>query len=62
MTKYNHAYTLGFSLESNHESGDDLTANQVRAAIIESLSNLSDSELLENLGYPFDTYEVEENA
>ena len=61
MTKYNHAYTLGFSLESNHETGDDVMANQVRAAIVKSLSNLSDIELLENLGYPFDTYEVEQN-
>jgi hypothetical protein len=58
MIKYNHAYTLGFSLESNHETGDDVTAAQVRAAIIKSLCNLSDNELLENLGYPFDTYEV----
>jgi hypothetical protein len=58
-TKYNHAYTMGFSLESNHETGDDVTATQARTAITQYLNNLSDNELLENLGYPFDTYEVD---
>jgi hypothetical protein len=58
MYKYNHAFTFGFSLLSNHESGDDVTAAQARAAIIERLQQMEDGELLENLGYPFDTYEM----
>ena len=58
MPKYNHAYTFAFSLLSDHESGDDVTAAQVRAAIIERLQKMEDGELLENLGYPFDTYEL----
>jgi len=58
--KYNHAYSFGFSLYSNDPAGEDITAKQARAAIIEYLEQLSDDELLENLGCPFDTYEMEE--
>ena len=58
--KYNHAFTLGFSLESNMDNADDVTPSQVRTAIQSSLDRLSDTELMENVGYPFDTYEMEE--
>ena len=58
--KYNHAFTLGFSLESNMDNADDVTASQARSAILEFLDRLSDTELMENIGYPYDTYEIEE--
>ena len=58
--KYNHAFTLGFSLESNMDNADDVTASQARSAILECLDRLSDTELMENIGYPYDTYEIEE--
>ena len=58
--KYNHAFTLGFSLESNMDNADDVTASQARSAILEVLDRLSDTELMENIGYPYDTYEIEE--
>jgi hypothetical protein len=58
--KYNHAFTLGFSLESNMDNADDVTASQARTAILEFLDRLSDTELMENIGYPYDTYEIEE--
>jgi hypothetical protein len=58
--KYNHAFTLAFSLESNLDNADDVTVSQVRSAIQSTLDRLSDIELMENIGYPFDTYEIEE--
>jgi hypothetical protein len=60
--KYNHAFTLAFSLESNMDNADDVTASQARSAILEFLDRLSDTELMENIGYPYDTYEIEEAA
>jgi hypothetical protein len=60
--KYNHAFTLAFSLESNLDNADDVTASQARSAIQASLDRLSDIELMENIGYPFDTYEIEEEV
>lgn len=58
--KYNHAYDIAFSLENEDPHGF-ATAAEVRAAIINRLVNLSDdNELLEAVGLPFDTYEVEE--
>jgi hypothetical protein len=60
--KYNHAFTLAFSLESNLDNADDVTVSQARSAIQSALDRLSDIELMENIGYPFDTYEIEEAA
>jgi hypothetical protein len=58
-TLYDHAYTLAFSLKSNHPAGDDVTPRQLRTAILERLTTLSDDEILEAAGAPFDTYEVD---
>jgi hypothetical protein len=59
MSKYNHAFTLGFSLESDLDNADDVTPSQVRLAIQTFLDKLSDIELMENVGYPYDTYKLE---
>ena len=58
MKKYNHAYSLAFSVEnSTHCEGEDVTPKQIRAEIIGRLERLDDSELLEVVGLPYDTYE-----
>ena len=59
MTKFNHAFTFGFSLETYEPKGNP-TAHELRAAIIGTLARYSDIELMENCGAPFDTYKVEE--
>lgn len=61
MSKYDHAYTFGFSLQSNDGGGEDVTAEQLRDAIVKTLARMDDVDLLENCGCPFDTYEIEEN-
>jgi hypothetical protein len=56
--KYNHAYDIAFSLVSEHPTGEDVTAEQVRDAIIARVHNAyASGELLEAIGLPFDTYE-----
>ena len=63
MAKYNHAFAFAFSLVNDSESGNETTAKELRQAIINHLSNVSDTELVENCGMPFDTYTEElENA
>ncbi len=56
--RYSHAYTLAFEIESNHEFGDDVTAAQMRAGIINHLEGMTSDELMTNTSAPFDTYEV----
>lgn len=60
MSNYDHAYSFGFSLQSNDGGGEDVTAEQLRYAIVEALFRMDDVDLLENCGTPFDTYEIEE--
>lgn len=56
ITLYNHAYTFAFSIDAADPSGESIPASDLRTAITTRLNALSDSELLENLGAPFDTY------
>lgn len=59
--KYNHAFDIAFSLVSEHPTGEDVTAEQVRDAIIARVhSAYASGELLEAVGAPFDTYEEDE--
>ena len=53
---YNHAFDIAFTLLSAHPRGDDVTAEMIRAALVERLRALSDEELIEAVGRPFDTY------
>lgn len=55
---FNHAFSFGFSLEHHDATGDRVTASQLRSAILRKLAASSDTELVENCGAPFDTYEV----
>ena len=57
--RYNHAFDIAFAVSpSTDVEGEDITGKQFRAAIQERLDGLSDEELVEAIGAPFDTYEV----
>jgi len=60
--RYNHAYDIGFSLESNHPKGEDVTPDMLRTALLNRIKDLDDAdewgEIWSN-SVPFDTYEVE---
>ena len=57
--KYNHMYAFTFSLVNGSENGEGTTPQEVRNAIKKRLESISDSELLECIGCPEDTYEEE---
>jgi hypothetical protein len=61
MARFNHAYTFGFSLESDSEDGT-VSAEELRRAIMLAVAEMSDTELRENCGFPFDSYEIAEAA
>ena len=56
-TLYNHAFCFAFSIDTTDPIGDRIPIGVLRAALIERLASISDPELVENLGAPFDTYE-----
>lgn len=57
MARYNHAYVIAFSLESNHERGDDVDARQLRAALITRIGDLDREDTwVEAAGAPFDSH------
>lgn len=60
MTKYNHAYSLCFSVVSDTEDGSDVTAKQLREAIRRWVDEANDDGLLSNCDAPYDTYEIED--
>jgi hypothetical protein len=59
MRRFNHAFTFGFALDSDDATGEHIPARQLRAAILKHLAGLSDAELIENCGLPFDSYAVD---
>ncbi len=61
MARFNHAFSFSFSLENDSPEGE-VTAQELRHAILCRLHDLTDSEILENCGSPWDTYENEEDA
>lgn len=59
MTKYNHAFDIAFSLESDDPDAKDVTPAMFKAALLERIAQLDASnEWEEACGAPFDTYEV----
>jgi hypothetical protein len=62
MPKYNHAYTIAFSLESDDPEGNDVTAEMLRDALTKRMRGLDSStdsvEWIEATGAPFDTFET----
>jgi hypothetical protein len=59
---YDHAFTIAFSVRSPFENGCKVAPQEFRHAILARLAALTDDELLEAVGMPFDTYEVESEA
>jgi hypothetical protein len=59
--RFNHAYTIAFSLENGNEDGT-ATNEELFAALQRRLDDLrrSGDEIQEATGMPFDTYEVED--
>ena len=58
-TRYDHAFTIAFSLVSSNPSGRDVTPAELRAAILTRLASLADEELSEAVGAPYDSYELD---
>ena len=44
MARYNHAYTLAFSLVSNDDKGHDVDARQLKAALLARIENLDEED------------------
>lgn len=62
MTKpaWNHAFDIAFSLVSQRQDASDVNPQAIRNAILGRLATLTDDELMEAVGAPFDTYEETE--
>ncbi|HEX2842066.1 hypothetical protein [Hyphomicrobium sp.] len=60
--RYDHAFTIAFSITSHHKDVDDIKPQQFRNAILARLASLVDDELLEAVGFPFDTFVIETAA
>jgi hypothetical protein len=58
--RYNHAYDIAFSLKSDCQQGNDVTPDMVRLALQKRIASMCDNELMEAVGAPFDTYEIED--
>lgn len=57
MPRYNHAYTLAFSLVSNDDKGHDVDAQQLKTALLARIADLdAEGAWIEATGAPFDSY------
>ena len=57
VRRFNHACELAFTVISADPNGEDFTGPMLREAITKRLDLISDAELLEAVGAPFDTFE-----
>lgn len=55
MPKYNHAFDIAFEVKTDND-GEHVTADELRNGLKNRLNNLSDDELIEACGLPFDTF------
>ena len=55
---YNHAFTIAFSLDTDHE-GDKVPAHEILFALQQRVRDLANNpdEILEAVGLPYDSYE-----
>lgn len=69
MPRYNHMYTIAFTVISEQEDGSDVTANHLRAGLLTRIVSLDDTlgqfnrvdgEWIEAVGAPHDSYLEEE--
>jgi hypothetical protein len=59
MARFNHAFELAFSLETDREDASDVTPEMLREALLERIRTLdANNELAEACGAPWDTYEA----
>lgn len=56
--RFNLTYDIVFNVETSDPSGAATPAQHIREAIERRLAALSDDELIEAVGLPFDSYEV----
>lgn len=59
MTKFSHAYDIGFEVTSSRDDAEDVTPKMIRDALLARISGLKDDELLEAASW-FDSMEIEE--
>ena len=60
--KFNHVFSVAYSLESDTPDGSDIGEHEHVAALLKRVAALIDNdEIIEAVGFPEDTYEVEEN-
>ncbi len=57
---YNHALDIAFEVVTKDKEGEDIQGVVLRNALQKRLDSLSDEELEEACGAPFDTYNVED--
>ncbi|CAM3329705.1 hypothetical protein HZS38_04885 [Xenorhabdus nematophila] len=55
---YCHAFDVAFEAISQTASGGDVTPSMLRKALQVRLDSMSDEEIVEACGVPFDTYEM----
>lgn len=61
--RYNHMFSIAFSLTSEHQEGDDVTPEMLQEAILLRVDDLMQHDpktLVEAVGMPEDTYEIED--
>lgn len=67
MRRFNHAFDIGFEVISETEDGADVTPEMIEEALLDRIAQLKDEArqglggLMEAVGAPFDTYEIEED-
>jgi hypothetical protein len=57
--KYNHAFDIAFEVKTDNE-GEDVTADELRRGLRNRINFMSDDEIIEACGLPFDTYEEDD--
>ncbi len=61
LKKFNHAFSLGFSVESDDQSGMNIPTSTITEGLLFRIANLIEcGEMYEAIGPPYDTYENEE--
>lgn len=59
LPRFNHALDIAFSVETHDADGGDATPAAIRRALYERIAALNDDELMEAVGAPYDSYELE---
>lgn len=59
--KYNHAFDIAFEVKTDND-GENVTADELRQGLRNRLNGMSDDEIIEACGLPFDTFEDYDEA